>query len=56
MELFVTRRSGRSWEKQGKRGGKMHFSEGVSEYRDADGELVVTATSVGITTEKAVEN
>jgi acyl dehydratase len=56
MELFVTRRSGKSWEKQGKRGGKMHFSESISEYRDADGELVVTATSVGITTEKAVEN
>ena len=55
MELFVTRRSGKSWEKQGKRGGKRHFSEGISEYRDADGELVVTATSVGITTEKAVE-
>ncbi|UCE87446.1 MAG: MaoC family dehydratase N-terminal domain-containing protein [Deltaproteobacteria bacterium] len=56
MALRVTRRTGKSWEKQGKRGGKMRFVENVSEYRDAEGELVVTATSVGITTEKAVES
>jgi hypothetical protein len=33
----------------------MRFSESVTEYRDERGELVVTATSVGIVTEKAVE-
>jgi acyl dehydratase len=55
MRLRVRTRPGRSWEKEGKRGGKLRFSETVSEYRDEHGELVVTATSVGIVTEKAVE-
>jgi acyl dehydratase len=55
MRLRVAARPGRSWEKEGKRGGKLRFSETVTEYRDERGELVVTATSVGIVTEKAVE-
>ena len=55
MLLHVTTRRGKSWQKQGRRGGVMKFSESVTEYRDADGELVVTATSVGITTSKVVE-
>jgi hypothetical protein len=55
MRLSVTTRPGKSWEKEGKRGGKLRFSETVSEYRDERGELVVTAISVGIVTEKAVE-
>ena len=55
MQLRVTTRRGKSWEKEGRRGGVMKFSESVTEYRDADGELVVTATSVGITTSKVVE-
>ncbi len=54
MKLTVTTRPGNAWSKQGKRGGTMHFTESVSEYRDEDGELVVVATSVGILTEKAV--
>ncbi len=56
MRLTVTRRPGKTWEKAGKRGGKLRFSEDVSEYRDERGELVVTATSVGVVTEKAVES
>ena len=56
MKLRVSNRPGKSWEKEGKRGGKLRFSESISEYRDESGELVVTATSVGIVTEKAVEN
>lgn len=55
MLLTVTSKRGKSWEKQGKRGGTMQFSESITEYRDEDGELVVTATSVGIQTSKAVE-
>ena len=55
MRLSVTTRAGKSWEKEGKRGGKLRFSETISEYRDQHGELVVTAISVGIVTEKAVE-
>ncbi len=46
---------GKSWEKQGRRGGKLLFSEMVTEYRDQDGELVVTARSVGVKTERVVE-
>ena len=51
----VTTRPGESWEKQGRRGGKLLFSEGITEYRDQNGELVVTARSVGVRTEKVVE-
>jgi len=53
--LTVKTRPGKRWEKEGKRGGVMHFSELVSEYRDEQGELVVTATGVSIITGKAVE-
>lgn len=54
MRLTATSRPGRSWEKEGKRGGKLRFSETITELRDERGALVVTATSVGIVTEKAV--
>ncbi len=56
MELTVTGRPGKSWEKKGRRGGKLRFAESISEYRDQDGDLVVTATGVSIITEKAVED
>jgi hypothetical protein len=46
---------GERWEKQGKRAGKLIFAETITEYRDAHGDLVVTARSVGVRTEKAVE-
>jgi acyl dehydratase len=55
MRLTASSRAGRSWEKEGKRGGKLRFSETITELRDERGALVVTATSVGIVTEKAVE-
>ncbi len=55
MKLRVTTRRGKSWQKEGRRGGVMSFNESISEYRDEDGELVVTATSVGISTSKVVE-
>jgi acyl dehydratase len=55
MKLRVTTRPGNAWEKEGKKGGKLRFSETISEYRDESGELVLTATSVGVLTEKAVE-
>ena len=50
--LAATTKPGKSWEKEGRRGGKLKFSESVTEYRDAAGELVVTATSVGVQTER----
>jgi hypothetical protein len=51
--LTATNRPGESWEKEG-RSGKLRFSETVTEYRTLDGELVVTARSVGVMTERPV--
>ena len=42
--LTATTKPGNSWEKEGRRGGKLMFSESVTEYRDESGDLVVTAT------------
>jgi acyl dehydratase len=53
--LNATVKPGEKWEKQSKRAGTLKFSETVTEYRDQTGELVITARSVGVTTEKAVE-
>ncbi len=53
--LSVTMRPGERWEKQGRRGGKLLFSESITEYRNQDGVLCVTARSVGVQTERAVE-
>lgn len=50
--LTAETKPGRSWEKEGRRGGTLHFSESVTEYRNQDGELVVTATGVGVRTER----
>jgi hypothetical protein len=53
--LIATVREGRRWEKEGKRSGKLLFVETITEYRDAaTGELVVTATGVGVRTERPV--
>ncbi|MGH9293315.1 MAG: FAS1-like dehydratase domain-containing protein [Acidimicrobiales bacterium] len=49
--LRAESRRGRSWEKQGRRGGMLRFVETVTEFRDESGELVVTATAVGVRTE-----
>jgi acyl dehydratase len=46
---------GRTWEKEGRRGGKLHFSESVTEYYNQKGELVVTARGVGVRTERVIE-
>ena len=51
--LSVTTRPGESWEKEGRRAGKLSFAETITEYRDQHGELVVTARSVGVRTERA---
>ncbi len=47
---------GKTWEKEGRRGGKLKFSETITEYRDQNGDLVVTARSVGVVTEKPASN
>jgi hypothetical protein len=53
--LSATVRPGTSWEREGRRGGKLQFSESVTEYRDQNGELVVTARSVGVRTSQIPE-
>ena len=53
--LTSSTRPGETWEKEGRRSGKLVFSESVTEYRDQNGELVVTATSVGVRTERPVD-
>jgi hypothetical protein len=47
---------GKTWEKESKRAGKLVFRERVTEFRDQDGELVITSRSVGVTTERPVSN
>lgn len=53
--LTATIKPGKKWEKQGKRSGKLLFSETVTEYHDQNGALVVTARSVGVQTERPVD-
>ena len=44
--------AGRRWEKEGRRGGILQFSETITEYRDAEGELVITVRDVGVSTQR----
>ncbi len=53
--LSATITPGKTWEKQGKRSGKLLFSESITEYRDQSGELVITARGVGVRTERPVD-
>jgi hypothetical protein len=46
---------GKTWERESARAGKLVFSESVTEYRDQNDELVITARSVGVRTERPVE-
>lgn len=46
---------GKTWQKEGKRSGKLTFTETIVEYRDQHGELVVTARGVGVHTERPVD-
>ena len=53
--LHATTRPGNTWEREGRRAGKLTFSETITEYFDENDELVVTARSVGVRTERVVE-
>jgi hypothetical protein len=53
--LTATTRPGERWEKEGRRAGKLLFAEMITEYRDQDGNLVVTARGVTVRTERAVD-
>lgn len=48
-------KQGKTWEKESKRAGKLIFRERIVEHRDQNGELVITARSVGVTTERPVD-
>ena len=54
--LSATTKPGKTWEKESKRAGKLRFSESVTEYRNQNGELVITATGVGVQTERPVDS
>jgi hypothetical protein len=51
--LSSTDREGDRWEKQG-RSGKLLFTERFTEYRDQNGELMVTARTVEVFTERPI--
>jgi acyl dehydratase len=53
--LTATTRPGETWEKVGRRAGRLVFSESITDYRNQDGELVVTARGVGVRTERPAE-
>jgi len=53
--LTVEYKDGKTWEKESKRAGKLTFREKIAEYRDQGGELVAIARSVGVTTERPVD-
>ena len=54
--LSATTKPGNAWEKESKRAGKLRFSESVTEYRNQNGDLVITATGVGVQTERPVDS
>ena len=54
--LTGTVKPGETWEKKGKRSGKLVFSETITEYHDQNGELVITARGVGVRTERVIES
>lgn len=53
--LRSVEKPGKTWTKEGGRGGTLNFSESITEYYNQDGELVVTARSVGVQTSQVVE-
>jgi hypothetical protein len=50
--LRAVDRPGRTWRKTGRRGGTLTFTERHTDYLDQNGEPVVTATMVTVTTSK----
>ena len=53
--LTGVNRPGEAWEKESKRAGILKFTESITEYRDQNGDLVVTARGVCVVTEKVIE-
>jgi acyl dehydratase len=53
--LTAETRPGNTWERESKRAGKLLFSSRITEFRDQNGELVVSVRSVGVKTERPVD-
>lgn len=55
MVLTSTKVEGKTWEKESRRGGRLVFSETITEFREKDtGEAVVTMRSVGVKPEHPI--
>ena len=52
MVLHSVNKPGKTWEAEGRRAGKLNFSESITEYYDQDNNLGITARSVGVRTER----
>ncbi len=53
--LTAVSRAGATWQKEGRRGGTLIFTETFLDYLDGDGEVVITARTVGVVTSQVVE-
>jgi hypothetical protein len=51
-QLTATVRPGRRWEKDGRRGGRLLFTETITDFTGPSGELVVSASFVSVGTER----
>ena len=54
--LTAETKPGTTWERVSKRAGTLSFSDRITEFRDANGELVVTLRSVSVRTERPVDS
>jgi hypothetical protein len=52
--LSMVQRAGRRWEREGRRGGVLQFTETISDYFDTSGELVIVARSIVVRTSRAI--
>jgi acyl dehydratase len=46
---------GKTWERDSRRAGRLMFSDRITEFRDSNGELVMTIRSVSVKTERPVD-
>ena len=51
-QLTATVRPGRRWQKQGRRGGRLVFTETITDFTDDTGDLVVSASFVSVGTQR----
>lgn len=54
--LTQTVSPGKTWEKEGRRGGKLTFNESITEFRNQNDELMITSRSVSVTTERPADS